>query len=412
MVTVRYREQRRVWEVDYREAGQRRRETFPDERAATAYASEVAERLERQAPLPADREIKFADFVQLWKPVDALRTEARTFTTRVDCLTRYVLPALGQMQVRHLRAEHVVALMVQLQQRGLSANTVRLAKDALSIVCRYAVVRQLLKANPAIQLGPYAKVGGTPAVKEPHPLSDRQLAAFSMAMAGRPLAMMATCGLRPSEARALQVSDIDWVTGTLRVERALTPDNRVKGTKTGRARDVEMPDALHAPLRRHVADLRAQGIARGWGEPTWLFPASSTNAPVDARLLRRIFRRGLKRAGLRGFRPYDLRATCASLLLGGGALPGYVADLLGNSVLVLYKHYAKWMPKAGGRRWVNLLGAYVAHNPGTTMWNQRAQSSPLDPNREPQVLDVTNGEPWWDRTTDPLIKSQVLYQLS
>ena len=23
-----------------------------------------------------------------------------------------------------------------------------------------------------------------------------------------------------------------------------------------------------------------------------------------------------------------------------------------------------------------------------------------------------NGEPWWDRTTDPLIKSQVLYQLS
>ena len=23
-----------------------------------------------------------------------------------------------------------------------------------------------------------------------------------------------------------------------------------------------------------------------------------------------------------------------------------------------------------------------------------------------------NGEPWWDRTTDPLIKSQVLCQLS
>ena len=27
-------------------------------------------------------------------------------------------------------------------------------------------------------------------------------------------------------------------------------------------------------------------------------------------------------------------------------------------------------------------------------------------------LSETNGEPWWDRTTDPLIKSQVLYQLS
>jgi hypothetical protein len=26
-------------------------------------------------------------------------------------------------------------------------------------------------------------------------------------------------------------------------------------------------------------------------------------------------------------------------------------------IVVLYKHYAKWMPKAGGRRWVKLLGA-------------------------------------------------------
>ena len=27
-------------------------------------------------------------------------------------------------------------------------------------------------------------------------------------------------------------------------------------------------------------------------------------------------------------------------------------------------------------------------------------------------VERVNGEPWWDRTTDPLIKSQVLYQLS
>ena len=29
-----------------------------------------------------------------------------------------------------------------------------------------------------------------------------------------------------------------------------------------------------------------------------------------------------------------------------------------------------------------------------------------------EVPESVNGEPWWDRTTDPLIKSQVLYQLS
>ena len=43
--------------------------------------------------------------------------------------------------------------------------------------------------------------------------------------------------------------------------------------------------------------------------------------------------------------------------------------------------------------------------------------APRDHRREraldPVAGDVrNNGEPWWDRTTDPLIKSQVLYQLS
>jgi hypothetical protein len=29
----------------------------------------------------------------------------------------------------------------------------------------------------------------------------------------------------------------------------------------------------------------------------------------------------------------------------------------GRFIVVFYKHYAKWMPKAGGRRWEKLLGA-------------------------------------------------------
>jgi hypothetical protein len=28
------------------------------------------------------------------------------------------------------------------------------------------------------------------------------------------------------------------------------------------------------------------------------------------------------------------------------------------------------------------------------------------------IGELVSGEPWWDRTTDPLIKSQVLSQLS
>jgi len=40
--------------------------------------------------------------------------------------------------------------------------------------------------------------------------------------------------LRPGEARGLGVTDIDWLTGTLHVERALRKDGGVKATKTKR----------------------------------------------------------------------------------------------------------------------------------------------------------------------------------
>jgi integrase len=40
--------------------------------------------------------------------------------------------------------------------------------------------------------------------------------------------------LRPGEARGLEVTDIDWLTGTLHVERALRKDGGVKATKTKR----------------------------------------------------------------------------------------------------------------------------------------------------------------------------------
>jgi integrase len=425
MVTVRYREQRRVWEVDYREEGRRRRETFPDERTATAHASEVAERLETQLLRPMDYDIKLYDFAESWKQIDATRTDPRTYEDRVTQLERRVLPVLGAMKVRQLSTEHVLTLLTQLQLRGLSRNAIRLAKDALSMVCGLAVLRGLLKVNPCLKMGVYAKLGGTGA-KEPNPLTVAQLAAFAAAMAERQSAtfrmlfqLMADTGLRPGEARGLKVTDIDWLTGTLHVERALRKDGGVKTTKTNRTRDVELSTELLATLRRYVTDRTKHSMAKGWGEPSWLF-VTDQNTPVDQRTIRRSFKMACKRAGLRGFRPYDLRATCASHLLNLGAEITYVAQQLGNSPAVVLKFYAKFLPSRT-RRWVDQLAVArksamptetSGQGSGTNTWNHEPKIPPLRASGIAQPTDLVNGEPWWDRTTDPLIKSQVLYQLS
>jgi integrase len=425
MVKKRWRAQRGGWEVVYPEGGKLRKKFFRTEAEAVEFQVEILDEVQKNTPRPMDAEILLRDFLLAWKQVEATRTDPRTYEDRVDQLERHVLPVLGHVQVQQLRAAHVLTLLARLQDRGLSRNAIRLAKDALSIVCGLAVVRGMLKMNPCHNMGVYAKFGGT-APKEPNPMTEVQLAAFDAAMAerhGRTFPMlfrlMADTGLRPGEVRGLKMEDLDWPTGTLHVERALRNDNSEKPTKTKWTRDVDLSAELLAALRPYVAWLTKRAMAQGWGEPVWLF-VTHQNAPVDQRTMRRSFKAACKRAGLRGFRPYDLRATCASHLLGLGAEITYVAEHLGNSPAVIWKYYAKYLPSRS-RRWVDhLAGARRASTHehasgprfGTKTWNREPKMVDLSDTNITEVVDSVNGEPWWDRTTDPLIKSQVLFQLS
>ncbi len=77
------------------------------------------------------------------------------------------------------------------------------------------------------------------------------------------------------------------------------------------------------------------------------------------------------------------------------------------------RYYAKWIPSQG-RRWVEVLdhadiasGLDVGSTVGTKNWNQMAPNTQL----VAQAIEKL-GEPSRDRTEDPLIKSQVLCQLS
>ena len=103
-----------------------------------------------------------------------------------------------------------------------------------------------------------------------------------------------------------------------------------------------------------------------------------------------------------------------------GAEITYAAQQLGNSPAVVLKFYAKFLPSRT-RRWVDQLAAGrrsampaegAGQGSATKTWNHEAKMPALHASDIAQLADSANGEPWWDRTTDPLIKSQVLYQLS
>jgi integrase len=80
---------------------------------------------------------------------------------------------------------------------------------------------------------------------------------------------------------------------------------------------------------------------------------------MEQNFIRRIFKRALKKAGLREIRLHSLRHTYASLLLSQGVSPVYVKEQMGHhSISVTVDIYGHWI-RSGNRDAVNRLGEQI-----------------------------------------------------
>jgi len=113
------------------------------------------------------------------------------------------------------------------------------------------------------------------------------------------------------------------------VERARAL-GRVKPTKTAEERLVDLTPELARALQQHMVWLKAEGLRRGRGEPEWLFP-NEAGHPFDVKKVATVFHRYRRRAKLRGRPMYQTRHTFATLMLGAGESPAWVAQQLGHT---------------------------------------------------------------------------------
>jgi hypothetical protein len=207
----------------------------------------------------------------------------------------------------------------------------------------------------------------------------------------------------------------------LRVERSWSL-RRIETPKTGTTRTVDMSEQLVRALRRYEIDRMVEKVKRGWAEmPLWVF-CTDEDTPLDESRVRKAFGQALKRAKLPSFRLYDLRHTYASVLLAQNAPIPYVSEQLGHTgATTTFRLYARWIPRTDKRavdalddvRPLLKLRAEAAQ--GGTVDDQLAtktgsgsESGAPDTPKAPDLI----GGPSRTRTVDPLIKSQLLYQLS
>ncbi len=328
-----------------------------------------------------------------------------------DNLTRHVLPLLGARIVGSITRADCRLLIGASREKGLKLATVKGIARTLSSLLSQAVEDDKLPANPALRMGRYLRRGdeAKPVIQPLTREEATHLVATAAAQYPRwhPWILCALrTGLRSGELLAFQWRDIDWHGGFLLIQR-----NLVRGVltspKSHQRRRVDMSAQLAATLLEWRRQQRARCLEKAVAVPDWVFP-SLEGTPLEERNVRHVFKRLLEKADLRQIRIHDLRHTYASLLLQQGESVVYVKEQLGHSSIQLtVDTYGHLIPGAN-RAAVDRLDDAPTH-PSASQAHPEPEEGSAGDQPKPFVL---SGEPRWNRTINPQIKSLLLCQLS
>jgi integrase len=308
-------------------------------------------------------------FLDKWLEAAAKpRLRQRTYEDYQALLRRYVRDELGKLKLSTLRPLDIQRLYSKMQAQGLSARVIRYTHAVLSSALKQAVQWGLLSRNPAqlVQLPKQTKT-------EMQALSAEQVARFLAACTGDRYATLfafaITTGLRPEEYFALQWKDINLEQGTVMVQRAMVRNCgggwSLEEPKTSRSRrTLPLPASMIRAMVEHRHAQLEERLRAGseYQSHDFVF-ATETGLPLMIQnLTRRHFKPALKRAGLSpSIRLYDLRHTCATLLLSAGENAKVVSERLGHASITLtldtYAHVLPDMQKAAADRLERLIFA-------------------------------------------------------
>lgn len=295
------------------------------------------------------------------------RVREATYDDYKYLLDRYVSPTLGAIKLCDIRSIDIQKVYGDmLGEKELSARTVRMAHAVLSSAMKQAVRWHMLQRNPCefVDLPRMAR-------KEMQALSPDEASRFLEAARedklGIVLSFALATGMRPEEYLALKWSDLDLHAGTATVRRTLIW--RKGGgwyfgePKTSRSRrTIPIPRSLVGELADHRRKQAESRLKKGADyQNNDLVFASGEGTPILLRnLVRRHFQPLLTRAELSPtLRLYDLRHSCATLLLSAGENPKVVSERLGHASIVLtldtYSHVLPSMQQAATEKLERIL---------------------------------------------------------
>ena len=193
--------------------------------------------------------------------------------------------------------------LVDLLGKGYAKTTVKLVRDICSGLFAHAANEDFIAVNPVS--GSTKRLSLEKDTDNAEVLTAEESALFlKICEASYPenhpffLCGLRT-GMRLGELLAVRWTDIDWNSHFIVVQRSYRREN-LGLPKTGKAQVDEL------------VFCRKDG------------------SPIEQNYIRRVFKRILKKAGLREIRIHDMRHTCPSLLLSQGVSPVCVKEQMGH----------------------------------------------------------------------------------
>lgn len=294
----------------------------------------------------ADAHVFMDDYLDQWL-AGQMEIGRRTLADYTALLKAYVRPSLGLFRLSDIRSAEVRKLYKSLLDKGLSARTVRYVHTVLSKALKEA---ECLDANPTSKV----KLPKQPKPKPQFLVAEEVNRFFEAASTDRLQALFVVAvhsGMRPSELLGLRWADINLDTGLVSIQRGLTWNRKGGGYEIGELktnasqRCIVLPASVLQVLTKHRIAQHEERLGLGSAyENNDLVFCTTIGTPLQPRnVIKRHLKPILHKAGLpKAFRWYDLRHTCASVLLRAGTNPKIVAEKLGhasvNLTLNVYSH--------------------------------------------------------------------------
>lgn len=323
---------------------------------AERYLNKVLREKDTGTFVEPSREL-MADYMNNWLDIAAKpRVREKTYQNYKDIVRLYIIPPLGDTKLSQITPEQIQGVYSMMTDRGLSPKTIRNTHGVLHNALMQAVDWGKLYRNPAelVNLPRQAK-------KEMQVLTKEEAIQFINTLANSRwealFSLLITTGMRPGEALALKWRDIDFEGERVTVNRTLTSIGanwRLEEPKTARSRrTIPIPASVVKNLDKHKKKQAAEKLSaqeKEYEDHGFVF-AGRTGNPLDKHnIVNRHFKPLLQKAGLPIIRLYDLRHTCATLLLTAGENPKVVSERLGHASITLtmdtYSHVLPDMQKA------------------------------------------------------------------